>query len=90
MRTTDQARLLGLRETTTSPPSSTATHKLTDGQDTLNADLTPSEYTTLHDEAGPAGLVETITPPASSTATHNLTDGQDTPSSSPGVANGRR
>lgn len=33
-RTTDQRRLLGLFDTTTSPPSSTATHNLTDGHET--------------------------------------------------------
>jgi hypothetical protein len=75
-----------LVELNTFPPSSTATHNVTDGHDTpVNAGpfmgciglLVVSTCLTRHAADPPVGSVELSTFPAWSTATQNETDGQE-------------
>jgi hypothetical protein len=84
-----EAGPVGLDELTTLPLSSTATHMLVVGQDTLDkkqfapvsdtTQLVPSTCTTFQAAAPPEGLVEVTTLPTMSTATHRPVLGQDKP-----------
>jgi hypothetical protein len=58
--------------------SSAATHRETDGQETLDRLARRCIKLSLQVEAPPVGLVEVTTSPMSSTATHKEGDGHET------------